>query len=283
MFLSEPVAPPTVDEAETQLGIPNSDDLVVMIIVASLVHLAGFLLFLFFSAVPVSVRMLRTDKQENAAAILLRLNAGIGGLRGRPSESSFQAPPLFDGVRAAGLLAQQGKALPECVRCNLAGGDFSEAHFRLSNLREVDLRDANLAGAELMGARLIDANLEGADLTGAHMDGIFLIGANLRGANLAGARINFGWLQKTDMTGANLVGADFSRTEMAEGLNLRNADATGAKFRFARLTGVIFAGTRLAGADFSNATELTQRQLASACGDEKTILPVGLTLKPCPQ
>jgi hypothetical protein len=81
----------------------------------------------------------------------------------------------------------------------------------------------------------------GADLVGADLRAARLAGASLRGALLVAARLG-----GADLRWADLVGAD-----------LRDADLSGAD-----LTGALF---------------LTQPQLDAARGDERTVLPEGLT------
>ena len=71
------------------------------------------------------------------------------------------------------------------------------------------------------------------------------------GANLQGAKLDFADLQGTNLVRANLQGA-----------NLWGAD--------------------LQGANLQDAKALTKEQLDPACGDDKTKLPVGLTIKLCP-
>jgi uncharacterized protein YjbI with pentapeptide repeats len=79
------------------------------------------------------------------------------------------------------------------------------------------------------------------------------------------------------------------RESLAEGSRFDHADLREADFRYARLDGSSFAGANLAGAklwsanvnrcDFSGAdlrlTDVSVRQLASACGSRETMLPEG--------
>ena len=123
--------------------------------------------------------------------------------------------------------------------------NLSGADLILANLSEADLREANLSRAEVMGADLSGAKLEKADLSGA-----ILLDVDLSEAYLQGA----------DLSEAYLVGANLSR---------------------AYLGSANLSRTYLDDADLTDAVGLTQSQLDIACGDDKTLLPDGLTIKVC--
>ena len=74
------------------------------------------------------------------------------------------------------------------------------------------------------------------------------------------------WLHHADLRIAVLVDANLSEAWMP------NANLAAAYLKDANLSG----------ADLTTARNLTQSQLDEACGDEKTKLPVGRTIKPCP-
>jgi uncharacterized protein YjbI with pentapeptide repeats len=103
-------------------------------------------------------------------------------------------------------------------------------------VNELLLQTSKLVRAGVRGKK----NRRGADLIGAKLRNADLRGANLRGAYLIGAD-----LRGADLRLADLIGAD-----------LRDADLRGAD-----LTGSIF---------------LTPSQLASARGDDATVLPAAL-------
>ncbi|MFQ5935237.1 MAG: pentapeptide repeat-containing protein [Acidiferrobacterales bacterium] len=90
-------------------------------------------------------------------------------------------------------------------------------------------------------------------------------GANLRGRNLRHARAVRAFLANADLREADLSWADL------EGANLQRANLSEAHLQGANLTGT----------NLQNAKGLTQKQLAQACGDTKTKLPPGLSIKLC--
>ena len=109
---------------------------------------------------------------------------------------------------------------------------------------EMCIRD-RLNAANLSGAYMIIANLAEATLWGADLSGAFLQGSNLSGANFFAGNLSGAYLQ-----GANLAGASLSDVD-------------------------------LSGANLSSSRYLNQYQLDQACGNDKTRLPEGLTVKTC--
>jgi hypothetical protein len=122
--------------------------------------------------------------------------------------------------------------------------DLSRAHLSRADLSGADLSRANLTGADLRSAILSDANLSDTLLLKADLRAAALLRANLSGAILSGAILS----------GANLSGTDL-RSAILSDADLRNADLSGAR-------------------------NVTQAQLDKACGIN-TMLPPGLTIKPC--
>ncbi len=153
--------------------------------------------------------------------------------------------------------------------------DLRKANLAVANLRGAILSEAKLSGAILSGAILSDANLKKADLSGeANLMNAILTRANLSGANLSGAALFI----------ANLSGADLSSADLS-GAHLMGAILTGANLSGVTLSNAILGygdyRANLSGANLSGAKGITQTQLDAACGDAKTKLPEGLTLKPC--
>jgi len=145
-------------------------------------------------------------------------------------------------------LSWRRRTILSLVAAILAGGlmmGFGPLH------RPFYLVRANLSGQWLAGVELKDANLGYANLSGANLGDADLSIANLSGASLDGA----------DLSGAKLFGA-----------NLSGADLTNTNF-----TGAYLIGANLSGADLT-ARGLTQQKLDTACGDQTTTLPPGLTL-----
>ena len=93
------------------------------------------------------------------------------------------------------------------------------------------------------------------------------------------------FLGELNLTRVHMVGADFRWAILDRanfiGTDLRNADFTGARLREAKLSGANFTGTLLHDADLTGATGLKQDQLDTACGNETTKLPEGISIRLC--
>ena len=197
-----------------------------------------------------------------------------------PAVAAAQATPAVEAL-AARIIADQYRIIINCEGCNLAGANFDGQFLRLAALEGADMRGASFRHTDLTGIHLTRARLEGANFSGANMAGAVLTNADLRGANLADARLDAVRVHGANFSGANLQRANLRMLEYVKRLTFAGADARNAIFRHAFLGGVDFSDADLRGADFTRATGLTNAQLARACGDERTILPPGLSIPHC--
>ena len=175
-------------------------------------------------------------------------------------------------------------------RLMLNGLDMSAGIFENAFLAGTGFKGALMAGANLQRSELVRSSFIGADLTGSNLEKALASrsdfgGAILRGARLVKAeflRVNFA---KADLTDADLSGGDFYRNDFSDA-QMTGADLHDAIMPRAVFTGAAMKGANLAGAfllqahfenvDLSGVVGLEQTQLDLACGDEATILPVGL-------
>jgi uncharacterized protein YjbI with pentapeptide repeats len=136
------------------------------------------------------------------------------------------------------------------------------------------LRDARLHQAVLIGSRGSGAVFTKADLSdvyapravlqkaifsNAKLESANLVAANLRRANLSNTNLAHANLQETNLQEASCPGADFTAAQM-DGADLRLADLRDAKL--------------------AEAIGLTQGQLDTACLNEGTTVPPGLSRPP---
>lgn len=126
--------------------------------------------------------------------------------------------------------------------------------------RACDLFQADFAYADLRGRDFAGARLRQADLQAAELDNVRFTGADLTIVNAFAARFS----------GANFTGA-----------NLFRGNFVGAHFEGAILAGANLGEAIFSGADLSAARGLTQSQISNACGDETTLLPLGMTIPAC--
>ena len=190
--------------------------------------------------------------------------------------------------------------LPESQKISFSAGvlsqaDLPEGGLLKTTLLEVDLSgaqlgDANLSGAFLQGANLSEAflfntNLSGVNLTDANLAKANLFGSNLSGAKLNAANLSGAYMIIVNLSEATLWGADLSGAFL-QGSNLSGANffagnLSGAYLQGANLAGASLSDVDLSGANLSSSRYLSQNQLDQACGNDKTRLPEGLTVKAC--
>lgn len=193
----------------------------------------------------------------------------------------FAAPTPEVEKRVAEIVAKQFKTIINCERCDLRQANFNGQFLRLAAFQKTDLRGAGFRGADITGIHLNRAKLDGADFSSANMSGAVLTGASLRGATLRNTRLDAARMSGADFTGADISGSNLRMLEYVEGTSFENVTARGSIFRHAYLSRVNIKGADFSGADFTYAKGLTNKQLATACGDEHTILPAGLSIPRC--
>jgi uncharacterized protein YjbI with pentapeptide repeats len=195
----------------------------------------------------------------------------------------------------------------ELPKAWLAEINMRRASADLANLQGANLQGANLQGAilwaaNLQGANLRQANLQEADLGLANLQGAFLWAANLQGASLFEANLQGASLWEVNLQEANLQRASLQRVLLRRLPNklLRATISQKARLGQARLwraklqeadvwlailqanfQGANLREAKLQETDLTDTKGLTQDQVNTACVDEKTILPEGLT-KPAP-
>ena len=228
---------------------------------------------------------------------------GIYALEGvmNDKKSPGYHQPVLEALCAFVREATKGKTVPEKPVTDVQTA-LTVIGRRTEGLGGVDLADVSIPGANLSNqaklskANLSNANLSGATLNGADLTGAILTGANLTDVKLNGAKLNTANLSGATLNGANLTGGADLTGAILIGVQLRDANLTGANLTGADLAGA-FLGADLTGAfpgaapsggpvNLSDANltavkNATQGQLDKACGTN-TILPKGLTLKPCP-
>ena len=196
-------------------------------------------------------------------------------------------PPAFDVQVALTVIGRRSSAAD---RVQLYG-----AHIPYANLNAANLSYANLSKADLREANLSHANLRGADLSNSDLSRSLLSAADLSQANLREADLREAYLSHANLRGADLSNsnlsrsllsaADLSQANLREAVlnlaNLREAGLREANLSQANLRGADLSRANLNGADLTDA-KISESQLNEACGDDKTKLPPGLTIKPCP-
>jgi uncharacterized protein YjbI with pentapeptide repeats len=170
----------------------------------------------------------------------------------------------------------------------LAENELIQGDDPIVSLRTADLKGAQYKGAtgvvaegervgealhnvNLSGTQLDNANLQSIQLHNARMNEALTYNASLEGANLQRVSFMNGLIVDTDLSGANLNGAEF------DGAALENTDLSGASLvgadLSAYLAGTCFIHADLRDADLEEASQLTNKQLQQAFGNQNTKLP----------
>lgn len=213
------------------------------------------------------------------------------------TRSQYSFIIVFTGL--CGVLAYPGtisSLFPlQLAAANLEGENLTRFSLRGVNaefaiLSDADLHGKNLDGANFSGAKLKGTNFQGAKLRFALLENAHLQGANLSGADLQEADLSLADAEQANFNFANLQGALLYRASLRgvtftgaklQGANFSSADMAGVSLNLANLAGARLDGADLRGADLMNVDNLTQEQLALACGDDATLLPPKLSIEPC--
>lgn len=177
-----------------------------------------------------------------------------------------------------------------CAGCDLSNKAMNGVRLNNANLSGSIFNNSNLSGGSLDGSDLSRAHFRGALMYRVQGEGVSMPHAVLEDATLTEANLSNSKFADANLSRANLSRAIFSQTDFKgaefEGANLTAAQFQGGQFQNARFAGTILLDANLdnanfSGADMSTAQGLKQVQLDSACGDDRTRLPVGLSLPYC--
>jgi uncharacterized protein YjbI with pentapeptide repeats len=252
--------------------------------------------------------------QESGQEMPADLRAAIDVLRDAWTDSNH-GPVRLSGCH----LSKVNLSEANLSGADFSGADLSGANLQGTNLSKSNLSGANLSMADLSPSKgYTKANLSGADLSGADLSGAVLVLANLERADLSRAKSTYSNFSSANLTGANLSAADLSHASLFDA-SVDKALLSGALLTQTHLAGdrkaqmqwmhewairfspqtasrflpgnysavdehwVMFHGaifSDLSRVDLSS-TDVAQRELDEACGDEATKLPPGLTIRPC--
>lgn len=215
---------------------------------------------------------LRAENMQRQREVVQR---DIEDQRAKDAVLSTYFDDLSNLLLERGLLeSQRGSAVRDIARAKtlsaLSQMDGNRKGFIVRFLYEVDLIKGSspvlYLGGAITGKPAVDEIVPSrGDLNGAVLHRLFMGELNLTRVHMVGADFRWAILNK-----ANFIGTD-----------LRNADFTGARLKEARLSGADLTGALLHDANLSGAAGLKQDQLDTACGNEATKLPEGLSIGSC--
>jgi uncharacterized protein YjbI with pentapeptide repeats len=207
---------------------------------------------------------------------------------------------LLLALSALALASESNAQIRVDARIQMSSGACSGCDLSNKAMNGVRLNNANLSSSNFNNSNLSGGSLDGSNLSGAHFRGALMYRVSGTGVNMPNAVLEDATLTEARLSDAKLANANLSRANLSRAV-FSNSDFKGAQFDNANLTeahfqsgqfqnadfgDAILIDTNLDDADFSGATMSTvqglkQVQLDVACGDEKTRLPVGLSLPYC--
>lgn len=216
------------------------------------------------------------------------------------STSAWAQTPVSTSVQMSGSCSKCDLSHRDMERASLQGSNFSGSNFSHSNLSGSKFYKSNLAEASfnkaymmrikgddviLHKSNLRDATLSEATLTNSNLSHADLRRADLTEGNFEGSSFQGSILKATDAMDANFKGTNFHGAYLTHG-NFTDADfshsiLTNTVFGDAILDDSIFLDANLSGANLFDVNGLRQEQLDQACGNEKTVLPEGLSIRTC--
>ena len=189
----------------------------------------------------------------------------------------LQGLDLRGASMAGAFLAGSRASWAKLAEANFNSAWLEGANFYAADLGNASFDRAHLEGVSFWGANLTQAffyaaNLSSGRLQDARMQGVFLLSANLELTDLRFAKLN-----EAELSMASFEGAELARAELngARAVDARFDFASfgGAKFRFVDLERASFRYSIAKDTDFTGAMGLTQEQLATMIGDDRTRLP----------
>jgi len=166
------------------------------------------------------------------------------------------------------------------ARIQMSSGSCAGCDLSNKSMNGVQLKDANLSGSLFNNSNLSGGSLDGSNLSGAQFRSALMYRVIGDGVKLQRAMLEDATLTEANLTNSKLENANFSRADLTRGV-FTDSDFNNARFDNANLTDAKLDNANFSGANLSTAQGLKQAQLDVACGDERTRLPVGLSMPYC--
>lgn len=226
--------------------------------------------------------------QKNLLSLSVAALVGLG-IQNIPSFSIVSsAHASCDETAAPGVNWQN------CRKRNLIldGFDFSGSNFTRTDLSASDLRNTTLNNTIFNKTNLVRASLAGSVAQNANFKGVIASRTDFSMGNFDGADFSKAEISRSNFAKSSLKNTQMSKGDFSRG-NFTNADLSNADLSFSNISRANFENvtfseifnlegaytyrTVFSGLDLSKSKQLEQWQLNLACGNDKTILPEGLT------
>lgn len=166
------------------------------------------------------------------------------------------------------------------ARIQMSSGSCAGCDLSNKAMNGVQLKGANLSGSLFNNSNLSGGSLDGSDLSGAQFRSALMYRVRGENVTLLRAVLEDATLTEANLTNSKLANANLSRANLSRGV-FTDTDFNSARFDYADLTDAKLDNADFSGANMSKAQGLKQAQLDVACGDERTRLPVGLSMPYC--
>lgn len=170
--------------------------------------------------------------------------------------------------------------------------DFSGSNFTRADLSSSDLRNSNLQKVRFLKTNLVRASLAGSNAEDANFEGVVASRTDFSNGNYKNASFVKAEIGRSNFSNSNLENADMSKADFSR-VNFFNSNLKGVSLDFTNISrtnltevsidenfsleGAYMFLTRIEGLDLSGSKTLKQWQIDMACGNEKTILPEGIS------
>jgi len=166
------------------------------------------------------------------------------------------------------------------ARIQMSSGSCAGCDLSNKAMNGVRLSNADLKGSLFNNSNLSGGTLDGSDLSGAHFKSALMYRVSGTGVTMPRAVLEDATLTEANLSHSKLANTNFSRADLSRAV-FTDTDFRGARFDSANLSDAKLSGANFSGADLSSTKGLKQVQLDDACGDDKTRLPIGLSLPYC--
>ena len=196
------------------------------------------------------------------------------------SHTDYTAHYMVEKILTGSILDNSSFKKAILTRAALDKAKIRLGTFDETILVDISARGTNFAGSTFTDTDLSAAKAQSASFKEAHFLLSHLTSGQYEKANFESTSFELSYAEYADFNGANFRYTQANRLDFTKAI-LDNADFYGAKLDGTNLHLTSMKQTDFSNADLTKALGLTQTQLNKACGDDRTLLPEGMTIPNC--